>query len=178
MGFKLKMKNLVKKGFTLIEVILYMGILVIFLGGAVSIGWGIVFGSIKTNVHKEVSDNLALFEKKFRYEVMNASAISITESSVQITPADTSRETVVFEFDDQKIMYGEGDSGDCSTLSLCPLSSANVLVTNLTFEDLSNPIIDSKLIKYSLTVKYNTTSSRSEWNYENSLTSSVETRGL
>jgi len=65
------MKN--QKGFTLIEMLLYTAIIVIFLIGAISFGWNIIYGNAKSQNYQEVTQNLRFTVKRILYEIRNAS---------------------------------------------------------------------------------------------------------
>lgn len=176
MAINFRHKN--HRGFTLMETILYVAIISIFVGGVILFSWDMVYGNVKSSVQREVMDNLRLASKKIQYEIRNASDVSInSSSSITLTSAEASRNQTLIDLNGGRIRFGYGNSGSCTYASPCYLTSSHVVVTSLTFTNLSNTGSSSKVIRFSINMRYDNNSNRKDWNYQETFTSSAETRG-
>src|SRR3989344_8835546 len=82
----------ISKGFTLIELILYIAIVGIFISGAILFAWDIIYGRVRSNAQQQVSQNLRLAGKRMIYEIRNASDVnSISASSLSLALTDPAR---------------------------------------------------------------------------------------
>ena len=61
-----------QQGFTLIEMILYIGIVSIFLGGVVRVAWNSIYGRVKAQVMEHVNYAARFTGKRMMYEIRNA----------------------------------------------------------------------------------------------------------
>ena len=163
-----------KKGFTLIELILYIAIVGIFISGAILFPWDIIYGRVKSNAQQQVSQNLRLAGKRMIYEIRNASDVnSISASSLSLALTDPARNPTIFDVSAGRLRIGYGSSGPCPTTAPCDLTGNNVTVTNLIFTDLSSGT-DSKNIQFTMTIDSN--ADRKEWQMNETYTGSVELR--
>ena len=164
-------------GFTFIELILYIALVSIFIGGAVLFAWDIIYGRVKSGVQQEVSQNLRLASKRIVYEIRNASGInSVTPSSISLIMDDSSRNPTVFDLSNGRLRIGYGSGGGCSTTNPCPLTSNEVSVANLVFVDLSTSGGESVNIQFTITIESNNPSGRQEWEKSQTYSTSVELR--
>ena len=161
--------------FTLIELILYMALLSIFIGGAVLFAWDIIYGRVKTSAHQEVSENIRLASQRLIHEIRNAEDInSFSAAAISLAMADTNRNPTVFDISGGRLRIGYGSSGNCPSTSPCNLTSNKVTVSTLSFEDLSTVDDLSKNIRFTITLERNNPNNRKEWEKSETLTTTVE----
>lgn len=163
-------------GFTLIELILYVAIITIFIGGAVQFAWDILYGQVKSSVQQEVNQNIRLASQRISYEIRHASSINSVSGStlsLEMTGVGVSRNPTVFDLSSGQLRIGYGSSGPCPTSSPCPLTSNLVDVSSLTFTNLSSGA--SKNIMFDITVDY-ANNTRQEFSESSTYSSSVELR--
>ncbi|NCQ54699.1 MAG: hypothetical protein COU65_01910 [Candidatus Pacebacteria bacterium CG10_big_fil_rev_8_21_14_0_10_42_12] len=165
--------NTSESGFTLIELILYIGIFSIFISGAVLFGWNMIYSQVKAQTQREVSQNLRLISEKISYEVRDADGInSITTNSISLSNADPSRNPTTIDTSAGMIRIGAGSTGNCPASNPCPISSSH-LASQITFQDLSS-LPESIFVGYSITVE--STGSREEWQKTQSFQGGTEVR--
>lgn len=167
-----------EKGFTLIELILYIALIAIFISGAITFAWDIVYGGAKSSVQREVNYNIRLASKRIAYEIRNASAInSVTSNSLCLASDISERNpTRIYVSSNQLRVAWGGGSSNCTGMTHDEsLTSNQVTVSNLAFEDNSSGS-DSFNIAYSLTVSK--TGTRQEWQENQSYSGSAELRSF
>lgn len=153
-GMHLLGKNMkTKKGMTLIEVLIYMGIVVMFLGALYSFTLLILNGRVKSKSQEEVQDNLRLVSKKLEYELKNASAVSINSNVATITSSVTGRGTVLIRNQNSAIRYGVSSIPTCTTASPCALTSNLVEVTSFTISSITSSA-SNVIVTYRITIRY------------------------
>ena len=169
------MRNLKKfqKGFTLLEIVIYAALVGIFLTGAISLAWNIVYAGLKSSAQNEVTNNLNLVTKKLSYEIKNAESLSINNSSsITIQSLDDSRGEIIFYLDGQGLMFGVDNGGSCTVSSPCLLTGNKVLVTDFSLEEVNG------VVNFEISMKYNTNSSSKKINYEDSVYGAATVRSL
>ena len=152
----MKVNSKFLKGFTLVEVILYVAIVAIFITAMVSFAWDAIYGRVKSFTHQEVNQNIRLASKRILFEVRNATGIntpapSASGSTLSLIMADSARNPTVFSVSGERLKVGWGSSGPCPTTAPCNLTSNLVSVTSLTFTNLSQS--PSENVKFSITVE-------------------------
>lgn len=175
------MKKAIKKdnqvrGFSLVELILYVALVSIFITAAVLFAWDVIYGRVKSQVQREVSQNLRLVSKRITFEIRNASAVnSVSASDLCLASSDSSYNPTRIYLNSGRLRLGwGGGSGDCSELTSDePLTSGEISVTDLAFTDLSSGS-DSINIKFSVTVE--SSGGRKEWQMSETYSTSVELR--
>lgn len=168
------MKN--TPGFTLIELIIYIALIAIFIGGAVSFSWDIIYGGAKSDVEREVNQNLRLVSKRISYEIRNASAInSLATSDLCLVSADATRNpTRIYVSSGRMHIAWGGGSANCTGMTNDqPLTSNQVSVSGLTFTNNSSGT-NSYNVQFSLTIS--STGTRNEWQKSENYTGSAEMR--
>lgn len=162
-----------KRGFTYIEIILYVFIVSIFVGGIVLLAWDAIYIQIRSHEEQSVSSNLQLLSSRLSGEIRNAESISsITIDSITLNVKDVNRNPTVFSLVDGAIYLGFGNLGNCPVSTPCRLSSNDVVVTNLSFQNLSDVNID--VVKYVIDVE--SMNQKSNVQKNGSISSSVEVR--
>ncbi len=140
------------RGFTLVEMILYIAIVSIFLTGLVYFTWDIVYGRVRSFTHQEVNQNMRLVTRRVVYEIRNAKSInSISGNSISLEMADPERNPTVISLSGGRVRIGYGTSGQCPAANACDLTSNKVNVTDLIFTDLSSG--NSKNVKFRISIE-------------------------
>jgi len=155
------MKN---KAFTMIELLVYVGILLIVISVvAYCVSWGIRMNA-KIRVNQEVLENAKLAMEEIVFEIRNSQGVYAPTSVFGTNPGQLSLKTTLnsptgeretyldFYLENDKIFLKK-ESHDPY-----PLTSEKVKVTNLVFKYL-NPDISSSSIQIDLKVEYKNPSS-------------------
>lgn len=165
-----------RRGFTLIELIIYLTLVSIFLSGAIFFAWDIIYGRVKSQIQQEVSQNLRLASQRISFEIRNAAGINtLSGSSLSLEMSNPSRDPTVFDVSAGRLRIGYGSTGPCPVTAPCNLTSNQVRVTGLSFTDLSSDS-ESININFTITLESNNPSGRQEWNRSQTYSSSVELR--
>ncbi len=173
---RMTLKN--HKGMTLVELILYVALFMIFIGGVVSIGVELITVRVKTRVGQNVVASSRQVMKRIAYEIRNASAInSMTPQSISLATADATRNPVVITKTGNKITIGWTGGITCAVASPCDLTSSDLVVNQLNFVSMSDAGNKSASIKYDLTISNLNNGGREEWNYTKTAIGSAEIRG-
>lgn len=137
------------KGFTLVELILYIALLSIFITGAIQFSWDIIYGRVKVQTQQELSQNLRLAGQRIAYEIRNATAVTnVTANSITLAfIGDATRHPTVINVVSNRLQISYGGSGPC--VSGCFLTSDQLAISNLTFTNLSSGV--STNVKVSIT---------------------------
>ena len=127
------------KSFTLIELIIYIGIVAAILLVAVNFGWEIIYGNVKSQAVREVQENARFVMEKITRTIEKASAINSptpgnSASSLSLEMADSDENPTVFELSDNKLQVTYGGSG-VYELTNNRVRISNLQFTNLSYED-------------------------------------------
>lgn len=125
-----------KRGFTLIEVIIYIALFSLLMGTAFVTAYQLIDGSSKLNTKNAVQEEGSLVIRKMNWVLTGAETFSISGSELTVNKYDG---TTV------KIKLGSGADAEKilmdDTGSFYPITTDNVQVTNLLFQQVgSNPI--------------------------------------
>lgn len=170
---KNKSKN--ERGFTLVELTLYIAITGMLMTSMVYFTWDIVYGRVKSTIQQEVNQNMRLASKRILYETRNAVSVnSVTASTLCLEMSDSSRNPTYFHVTSGRLMIGwGGGSSNCTSLTSDEdITSNAVAVSDLTFTDLSSG--ESENIQFSITIE--SVSDRSEFSKSETYTGSAELR--
>ena len=134
-------------GFTLIEVILYVGIIGIVFGAVVPFAWSMIGNGAKSAVQQEVTGNVRFVSEKIKREVRNASGISaVSANSITLTNFAPDSTTAI-DLSGGRVRVNKNGGGAVD------LSSDGVVVTDLTFTDNTSGDQKTKNISFTLTVE-------------------------
>ena len=122
------------RGFTLVEFIIYVGILSIVLVLITGFLWTIVLGNIKETSFLEIQQNARFALAKIIHETKKATGInSAGDNFLSLQMADPNLNPTVFDVDGGKLRITQGTNGPYD------LTSDQVIVSALTFTNLSYP---------------------------------------
>ena len=144
-----------KKGFTLIEILIYTAMVAIFLVTAVNFSLDVIEGKAKARSMREVQQNSRFAIEKMTQEIRRAEDINLAESVFDTHPGvlslvmpEADKNPTIFDFSlDGALRMTQG------TNTPKVLTTNQVETTNLVFTNLS-PLAWSKNIKINLTVQY------------------------
>ena len=159
------------KGFTLIELIIYLAILVIILVLLSEFLWNIVLGSVKETANLEVQQNGRFTMAKISSEIKKAAGINypqpgISADSLSLIMADSQLNPTIFDVSAGKLRIARGTQGAYE------LTSDQVIVSNLRFANLSYPNTPGT-IKIEMTIDYKNPENRSAYQASINLDSTV-----
>ncbi|KKQ98559.1 MAG: hypothetical protein UT24_C0009G0059 [Candidatus Woesebacteria bacterium GW2011_GWB1_39_12] len=156
------------RGFTLVELILYIAIVTMFMTGVIYFTSDIVYGRVRSQVHQEVNQNMRLAVKIIMYEIRNASGVnSVSASSISLASTDAGRNPTVIDRDVSSGRLRIGYGGNQYFLT-----SNKVTVTALNFTDFSTA--GSTNVRFSITIE--ATGDRQEFQKSETYETSVELR--
>lgn len=166
-----------RRGFSFIELIMYIAIVAVFVSGAILFGVNVTEGRIKGNVQQEVADNLRLAVARISFEIRNASSItSVTAGTLTLANTDATRNPTVIGTSGGRIYVQFGSSGTCSVAGACPITG-NLVTSTLAFTNLTNIATTTKNVRFTVTVASGGGAGvRSEFARTESFTSTAEVR--
>ena len=129
-------RNAIMKGFTLIELIIYIGIVTAILLVAFNFGWEIIYGNVKSQAIREVQQNTRFAIEKMSESILNASSTDSptpgnSANFLSLKMQDPNLDPTLFEVVDGKLKITQGGNGPYE------LTNDRVIVTNLQFSNLS-----------------------------------------
>lgn len=177
------MKNFlkIKKGFTLIELVIYVAAFAIITTLVTLFVFNLIRAQTKTRIIKEVSENAGRAMELMLWEIRNAEDVYLSTSSFGSHPGQLSlltdwntsddEDTTYLDFyldqDDLLCIKREGNNPE-------PLVPKNIKVTNLVFTHLTVDEVES--IRIELSVAYNLSSSNIAYQATTTLISSAVLR--
>ncbi len=165
-----------RKGFTFIEMILYVAIVSIVLTALIIYAWSVIGIGEKSAVQQEVSSNARYISERIKYEIRNSLGIN-SFSSTQIVLCQTSGScatnptTITFSSPNLTIQNKGATAVN--------LNSNDVVISGFSFTDYTDNVSGNKLTKhiaFSLTVQSVYTGPRKEFKDTITLESSAEVR--
>lgn len=154
-----------EKGFTFIEVILYVALISIFLTGAVYFAWDVIYGRVRSKTQQELAANIRLVAQRIQAEIRNADdLVSISVSVLELDSGVLGTTTIFLDQGIVKI----SQSGITSDLT-----NSDIEVTQLQFFDLGTEDAGSKNINFSIAARYKNPAQKKEWEKNYNLNTSV-----
>jgi prepilin-type N-terminal cleavage/methylation domain-containing protein len=161
-------------GFTLIELLIYIALVSIFLSGAILFTWDIMYARVKGNTQRLVDRNLVLAGRRLDFEIKKASSIgTLSPQYLSLNMSNPDDNPTVFDISNNQLRIGIGNDANCPVNNPCFLTSDQVLVESLNFNNLSQG--DSKHISFNLTISSNL-GDKSAYQFEQSISGSTELR--
>ena len=164
----MKHTNRSKAGFTLIEIILYIGIIAIIFAAIVPFALVTIGSSVKSSVQQTVYSDAYLISERIKYEIRGASGVSnVSANGISLTNFSPDSTTVI-DLTGGKARINKNGAGAVN------LSSNGTTVSELTFTNNTSSDTKSKNISFVLTVI--SSGVRQEYQASATLRSSVEVR--
>jgi prepilin-type N-terminal cleavage/methylation domain-containing protein len=160
-----------KRGFTLIEFLIYIAIVSLFLVLVSGFFWNIVFGNIKESSYQEVQQNGRFALTKIIQETKKSTGINsplpgFSSDTLSLTIAAANLNPTVFKLTNGKLTITKGNGGTYE------LTSDQVKVSNLQFTNLSYPNTPGT-VRIEMTIEYLNPSGRMEYQASINLKSTV-----
>jgi prepilin-type N-terminal cleavage/methylation domain-containing protein len=160
-----------KKGFTLIEFLIYISILASILVLMVGFFWNIIFGNIKETSYQEVQQNgrfalTKMFQEIRKATKINAPSPGSSANFLSLAMTDPDLNPTVFRLKDGKLTISQGGN-PAIELTTDRVIVANLLFTNLSYEDTPGTI------RIEIEISYLNPSGRSEYEASINLKSTV-----
>ena len=127
-----------KKGFTLIEFLIYIAIVGSILVLMTGFFWNIVFGSVKENSYQEIQQNGRFAMTKITQEIKKANEINNplpgnSADFLSLAMANPDFNPTIFDLNEGELRITQGTTGSFE------LTTDRVIVSNLLFTNLSYP---------------------------------------
>jgi type II secretory pathway pseudopilin PulG len=167
----------VRSAFTLIELLLYLGLVSIFLTALVYFSWDVILGNVKARVHQEVQENIRFAAHKIQSASRNADGIG--DSAFGVNLAANPGAAVSLAGDGPSYPLQVRVEGGVLQIKhgggiWLSLTSSLVEVTELSFTNLSDT--DSENVRFTLTIRHRNPSGKSEWDKEATFETSAQLR--
>ncbi len=160
-----------QKGFTLIELILYIALVTIILSALVPFAWNTVETGVKSAVQQEVNSNVRYMSERIKYEIRNATGInSVAATSISLATSVSGTNPTVIDLSGGNIRIKQGSG---STVNL---NSANTVINSLTFTNYTSGDGKTKHIQFIITVAASFAAARQEYQDSVVVESSGEVR--
>ncbi len=159
------------KGFTFIELILYVAIVTIILSAIVPFAWNAVETGVKSAVAQEVNANARYISERIKYEIRNSIDInSVSATSIELATSTPATDPTVIDLSAGNIRIQQGAA------SAVNLNSANTVINSLTFTNYTS--LDNKTIhiQFVMTAAASFAAARQEYQDSVVLESSAEVR--
>ena len=154
------MKNLKSgKGFTFIELILYVAILTIILSALVPFAWSAIETGVKSAVQQEVNANARYISERIKYEIRNSIDINlpITATSISLVTSTPATNPTIIDLLAGNIRIKQGAA------TAVNLNSTNTVINSLTFTDYTSGNLKTKHIQFTMTVAASFAAARQEY---------------
>ena len=149
------------KGFTLLELLLYLGIFSVIITAVVYFAWNVIYGGVKSTRLNEVSYSARYSAERIKYEIRNSSGITTGSSNfgvnlaatpgtkLTLTSATPARNPIVIDVTSGTLRI------TLDTNPVANLTPTNITVTNLVFTNNSSGDSKTKNISFALTLESN-----------------------
>lgn len=145
-----------RRGFTLIELVIYMGLMSIVVGLFAAILVTIVRIQTQQTSSRQVASELNFVMNTLSRDIQNALVIETHSDWIAMITPSSSPDAVVYGLSGGAIWEQENQEVDFS-----PLTTNKVIVDSLAFTELSNG--NTKMIRISLTLSFNTENPTQEY---------------
>ena len=168
------LKNNKNKGFTLVEILLYLGLMTIVISAASVVLTILIQGRLRSQSITEVEQQGTIIIQIITQSIRNADAVNsptigMNAASTSLDVYDAGNDPTVFDLASGIIQITEG------TGSAVPLNAPNVVVSNLSFENVSRAGTPGT-IRIQFDMNYNNTSGISLYDYSKTFSGSASLR--
>ncbi len=142
-----------EKGFTFIELILYMAIVTIVISSLVPFAIGIIQLGAKSSFQQEVTGSARFVSEKIKSEIRNSTGInSVSATSISLTNSNAAQNPTVIDLSAGKIRIKKG------ALTEINLNSNDTNVSSLSFTNYTSLDNKTKHIGFTFTITDNLSS--------------------
>lgn len=170
-GINFNMKN--KKGFTYIDLLLYIALIVIILSSLIPFAWNAIETGVKSTTEQEVFSNAQYISEQLQYQIRNASSInSVTGTQISLAVASSSANPTIIGLSSGNFTITQG------TGSAILLNSQNTTISSLNFVNYTSSDNKTKNIQFTFTIsaKYPNAGVMQEYNESTSIEGDAEIR--
>jgi hypothetical protein len=162
-----------RKAFTFVELILYVGIVAVIISAIIPLSWAVIEGAAESGVQQEVWSTGRLITEMIKREIRNSSGInSVTADSISLgnfSPADNPT-VITFTYPDLTIKKGSA--------AAVRMNPEGIRIGTMVFTNYSSGDGKSKHIQFYLKVESLNGSLRQEYRQSLIIDSSAEVRSL
>jgi type II secretory pathway pseudopilin PulG len=127
-----------QEGFALIEMIIYVGLFGILIGGILVSVFQLSTNAYRTDENISTHEEMNFVVKKLDWALSDASNISVSSGDLIVTNPNISGNTLIFAYDDSDPDY-KTITLKVGAGSADPLTTTNVSVEDVVFQDVSTP---------------------------------------
>lgn len=136
-----------ERGFTFIELILYVAIVTIILSAIVPFAWSAIQTGVKSSVQQEVNANARYISERIKYEIRNSIGInSVAATSISLVTSTPATNPTIIDLLAGNIRIKQG------TASAVNLNSANTVINSLTFTNYTSSGNQTEHIGFTMTI--------------------------
>ena len=166
-----------KKGFTILELVLYIALIAIILTSVTYFAWDIIYGGVKTFAIREVQQNARFAIERMSFEIRKSQGVVSVATDVIVLDNGTDPDvTLRFKEPENKItlQFGADPEQDLTTDEI---EVTNGVFTNLeyTYPGSSTPATEN--IKMEMDFNYYNPQNLEQWLAEEHFQTSVEIKG-
>ncbi|MBD3300460.1 MAG: hypothetical protein GF347_03855 [Candidatus Moranbacteria bacterium] len=167
-----KTKN--NKGFTLVEMMLYVVLAATVIASTVILLQEVLESRIKNQVVNEIEGQGSQLVWLLSHEIMSADALNNPQpadisASLELASTEAAENPTIIDLDGDTIRITEGADAPVS------LTSSKIAASNLNFQNLSNDETVG-VVRFEFTLTYFNPGSRSEYNYSKTFSGSANIR--
>lgn len=158
------------KGFTFIELLLYISVVTILLSALIPFAWNVIEGQVKVATEQEVYSQARYVAERIKQEIRNANSInSVAAASIDLNT--TNNTTTVIDLSGSKARIKYGVAGVPVNLN-----SDDTNISALSFTNYTSGDAKTKHIGFTFTINNNSSSIRQEYQETLDIRSSAEIR--
>ncbi|MBI4038377.1 prepilin-type N-terminal cleavage/methylation domain-containing protein [Candidatus Daviesbacteria bacterium] len=147
-----------ERGFTFIEVILYVAIITIVMSALIPFAWSVIEGGVQSSSQQEVFSQARFVSERIKYEIRNANGInSVSPTNISLAVSPPANDPTIIDLAAGNIRIKLGAA------SAVNLNSTDTKITTLTFTNYSSADNKTKHIQFSFTIDDNYPSGRAEY---------------
>src|SRR5579872_4849428 len=155
----------IQDGFTLIELILYIGIVTIMMSALIPFAWNIIEEGVKNSTKQEIFTQGQYVADRITYEIRNASGInSVVSNQISLSTATPATNPTLISLNAGAINLQQGSASPIA------LNSKNTTVQSLTFTNYTSSDNKTKNIQFVFTIAANYSGAGSRQEYTGSVT--------
>ncbi len=159
------------KGFTFIELILYMAIMTFIISSLVPFAWNIIGTGAKSATQQEVFSSARYVSERIKYEIRDASGInSVAATSISLSNSNAAKNPTIIDLSGGKIRVKYGAS------SAVNINSTDTTVSSLAFTNYTSGDNKTKNIQFTFTLQSNYSTTRQEYIETTSIRGDAEVR--
>jgi len=159
-------------GYTLIELILYIGLIGVILTTLTGFAWNMMTLQAKSRRSAELTHIMSNVTTRIQSDLRQATNVATASGQLSLVMSDSARNPTVYSVVNGQIRLGQGFSGNCPTSSPCPLTPTWLSVSPFTFGSFVTSI--SRHVR--ITISAQSQADRPEWDVAQIYTISTQLR--